>query len=85
MLFQSIKSYLLNKCGPYVERIALSLHKNPLPKMVKVSTGQSDSSDKKMGNDAAQLYAFCRLLDDMADGDIDNGPERLLQIKKTLS
>ena len=39
---------------------------------------------QKMGNDAAQLYAFCRLLDDMADGDIDNGPERLLQIKKSF-
>ena len=32
---------------------------------------------KKMGTDAAKLYAFCRLLDDMADGDIENGPERL--------
>ena len=25
---------------------------------------------KKMGQDAAVLYAFCRVLDDMADGDI---------------
>ena len=28
---------------------------------------------KKMGSEAAKLYAFCRLLDDMADGDIENG------------
>ena len=31
----------------------------------------------KMGKDAARLYSFCRILDDMADGDIVNGPERL--------
>ena len=36
---------------------------------------------KKMGSDAASLYAFCRLLDDMADGDIENGPQRLLIIR----
>jgi len=28
---------------------------------------------KKMGADAATLYRFCRVLDDMADGDIVNG------------
>ena len=39
---------------------------------------------KKMGSDAAQLYAFCRLLDDMADGDIENGPQRLLIIRNAL-
>ncbi|MEE3038808.1 MAG: phytoene/squalene synthase family protein [Candidatus Thermoplasmatota archaeon] len=39
---------------------------------------------KKMGLEAAKLYAFCRLLDDMADGDIDNGPERLVNIRAAL-
>jgi len=31
----------------------------------------------RMGHNAARLYAFCRLLDDMADGDIPDGPARL--------
>ena len=35
---------------------------------------------QRMGNDAASLYAFCRLLDDMADGDIETGPARLAAI-----
>ena len=39
---------------------------------------------KKTGEDAAGLYAFCRLLDDMADGDIENGPQRLLQIRNAF-
>lgn len=39
---------------------------------------------KKMGSEAAKLYAFCRLLDDMADGDIENGPTRLLAIRSAL-
>ena len=39
---------------------------------------------KKMGSEAAKLYAFCRLLDDMADGDIENGPERLVNIRTAL-
>ena len=38
-----------------------------------------------MGYDAARLYSFCRLLDDMADGDINNGPERLQVIYNELS
>jgi len=38
----------------------------------------------QMGYNAARLYAFCRLLDDMADGDIPNGPARLSCIHKTL-
>lgn len=38
----------------------------------------------KMGHDAARLYSFCRVLDDMADGDIENGPEHLLQIQAKL-
>jgi len=38
----------------------------------------------RMGRDAARLYAFCRLLDDMADGDIENGPARLKAIRGDL-
>jgi len=30
------------------------------------------------------LYSFCRVLDDMADGDIQNGPEHLVQIQAKL-
>lgn len=37
-----------------------------------------------IGHDAARLYAFCRLLDDLADGDIDGGPDRLLVIRDGL-
>ena len=39
----------------------------------------------RMGGDAASLYAFCRLLDDMADGDIKNGPARLWVIRNDLA
>ena len=38
----------------------------------------------RMGRNAAQLYAFCRLLDDMADDDIPDGPARLACIKADL-
>jgi phytoene synthase len=37
---------------------------------------------QKMGADAARLYQFCRILDDMADGDIENGQQRLQSIRK---
>ena len=37
-----------------------------------------------MGQNAARLYAFCRLLDDLADGDIPNGPRRLRSIHDSL-
>jgi len=39
---------------------------------------------ERMGADAARLYAFCRILDDMADGDIENGPSRLGVIRADL-
>ena len=39
---------------------------------------------KTMGTDAAILYRFCRVLDDMADGDIIDGPERLFKIRDGL-
>ena len=38
----------------------------------------------QMGCNAARLYAFCRLLDDMADGDISDGPARLARIHGSL-
>lgn len=38
----------------------------------------------RMGADAARLYAFCRVLDDMADGDIEDGPARLTVIRGDL-
>ena len=38
----------------------------------------------KIGHDAARLYSFCRILDDMADGDIKNGPKRLDHIRSGL-
>jgi 15-cis-phytoene synthase len=37
-----------------------------------------------MGTKAARLYQFCRVLDDMADGDIEHGPKRLGRIQKDL-
>ena len=40
---------------------------------------------KRMGGDAATLYRFCRVLDDMADGDIPDGPHRLLTIRDDLA
>ena len=39
---------------------------------------------QNMGTKAAQLYQFCRVLDDMADGDIEHGPKRLGRIRKDL-
>jgi phytoene synthase len=38
----------------------------------------------QMGDNATRLYAFCRLLDDLADDDIPDGPARLSQIYKAL-
>ena len=40
---------------------------------------------KRMGEDAATLYRFCRVLDDMADGDLTDGPRRLLTIRDDLA
>ena len=37
-----------------------------------------------MAKNAAKLYAFCRVLDDMADGDIEDGPARLTHMQKRL-
>ena len=39
----------------------------------------------RMGYDAARLYAFCRLLDDMADDDIPDGPALLACIEADLA
>ena len=38
----------------------------------------------QMGENATRLYAFCRLLDDMADDDIPDGPARLSRIRNDL-
>ena len=40
---------------------------------------------KRMGDHAATLYRFCRVLDDMADGDIPDGSRRLLTIRNDLA
>ena len=37
-----------------------------------------------MGQNAAQLYQFCRLLDDLADGDLPHGAERLTALRAHL-
>ena len=39
----------------------------------------------RTGGDAATLYKFCRVLDDMADGDVANGSTRLLTIRDDLA
>ncbi|MGC6476313.1 MAG: phytoene/squalene synthase family protein [Parvibaculales bacterium] len=39
---------------------------------------------QKAGDNAARLYAFCRYLDDIADGEIEGGYDALLHIKKSL-
>jgi len=39
---------------------------------------------KQTGKNAARLYQFCRVLDDMADGDVADGPKRLKSIRRDL-
>ena len=39
---------------------------------------------KQTGENAASLYQFCRVLDDMADGDVADGPKRLKSIRCDL-
>ena len=39
---------------------------------------------QKLGANAARLYQFCRVLDDMADGGIENGQHRLHSIRRDL-
>ncbi len=60
------------------------------PELVLATSGESFHwakrfLGKKMGYDAARLYSFCRVLDDMADGDIPNGHEHLIDIQSTLN
>ena len=59
------------------------------PELVLATSGESFHwakrfLGKKMGYDAARLYSFCRVLDDMADGDIPNGHQHLKDIQVTL-
>ncbi len=39
---------------------------------------------QEAGDNAARLYAFCRYLDDIADGEIEGGYDALLHIQKSL-
>ena len=60
------------------------------PELILATSGESFHwarrfLGKKMGHDAARLYSFCRVLDDMADGDIQNGPEHLVEIQAKLN
>lgn len=69
----------------------LSMSQNDIPKP-KVSLAKNGKSfywashflSAQMGYNAARLYAFCRVLDDMADGDIYDGPVRLRCIRASL-
>ena len=59
------------------------------PELILATSGESFHWARrflgaKMGHDAARLYSFCRVLDDMADGDIQNGPEHLVEIQAKL-
>ncbi|MEC7112375.1 MAG: squalene/phytoene synthase family protein, partial [Candidatus Thermoplasmatota archaeon] len=59
------------------------------PELILATSGESFHWARrflgnKMGHDAARLYSFCRVLDDMADGDIENGPQHLIQIQEKL-
>ena len=58
--------------------------KNILKKNGKSFHWASRFLDHKMSQNAATLYAFCRVLDDMADGDIEAGPIRLSHMQKKL-
>ena len=58
---------------------AISLQKNG-----KSFYWASQFLGREMAGNAAILYAFCRVLDDMADGDMEDGPERLSNMQKKL-
>lgn len=60
------------------------------PELILATSGESffwarRFLGKKMGHDAAVLYSFCRVLDDMADGDIPDGPKHLADIQQSLN
>ena len=58
--------------------------KNILKKNGKSFYWASRFLGHKMSQNAATLYAFCRVLDDFADGDIEAGPIRLSHMQKKL-
>ncbi len=65
-------------------------HQLDNPELILATSGESffwarRFLGRKMGHDAAVLYSFCRILDDMADGDIPDGPEHLAEIQGLLS
>ncbi len=72
---------LLNNPTPNNETVeaTISLQKNG-----KSFYWASRFLGKEMAENAARLYAFCRVLDDMADGDIAEGPHRLLKMHQWL-
>jgi len=59
------------------------------PEQVLATSGESFFWARRflgrtVGHNAARLYSFCRVLDDMADGDIPNGPAHLKVIQSDL-
>ena len=59
------------------------------PEQVLATSGESFFWARRflgptIGHNAARLYSFCRVLDDMADGDIPNGPAHLEVIQSDL-
>lgn len=83
-------SYKLERCI-WVKVLGLDIEQVPNdPEYILATSGESFHWAKrflgrKMGHDAAVLYAFCRVLDDMADGDIPNGPAHLSDIQASLA
>ena len=60
------------------------------PEQVLATSGESFFWARRflgptIGHNAARLYSFCRVLDDMADGDIPNGPAHLEVIQSDLN
>ena len=81
----NLKSFTLRQVTPMPNSLDVSD-----PELVLATSGESFHWAKrflgrKMGYDAARLYSFCRVLDDMADGDIPNGHEHLQDIQTTLN
>ncbi|MDA9789728.1 phytoene/squalene synthase family protein [Amylibacter sp.] len=79
-----MKNWLLlpNVCGIWL----MQTNENLTPKRSLAHNGKSFHwagrfLDAEIGQDATHLYSFCRILDDMADGDISNGPTRLRAIR----
>ena len=75
--------------GVYALDIGMILNEKLKPEVSLAANGKSfywasHFLSAQMGYKAARLYAFCRLLDDLADGDIPDGPARLSRIHGSL-